>query len=52
MKKENKELPALLREFRSNIHDLEQAINEATNYWNNDNNLTEDFEKALKEYIK
>ena len=50
--KENKELPALLRDFKADIQNLEEAIQNAINYWNTDNNLTEEFEKALKEYIE
>ena len=52
LNKENKELPALLRDFKFNIEDLTQAINNAKNEWNEENNLPEEFEKALREYIK
>ena len=52
LNKENKELPALLSDFKSNIEDLTHAINKAKHEWNEENNLPEEFENALKEYIK
>lgn len=52
IKKEGKESPTLLKDFEPNIQDLEHAIIAATNHWNGENNLTEEFEKALREYIK
>lgn len=50
--KEGKQLPVLLKEFKPDIQDLEMAKEQAANDWNSANNLTEEFEKALKEYIK
>ena len=50
--KQGKQLPALLREFKANIANLEQAIEQAKTDWNEDNNLPEQFEVALREYIK
>lgn len=52
LNKEGKELPALLRDFRFNIENLEEAKQQEINYWNQENNLDKEFEKALKEYIK
>ena len=52
LNKHGKELPALLKDFKPNISNLEQAIENAKNDWNEDNNLPEEFENALKEYIK
>ena len=52
LNKQGKELPVLLKEFKPNITNLEQAIENAKSDWNNDNNLPKEFEKALKAYIK
>lgn len=52
LKEQNKQLPALLKDFKSNIPNLNEAINTAKNSWNAINNLPDEFEKALKEYIK
>ena len=52
LSKEGKELPALLKNFKSNIANLEQAIEEAKNNWNAENNLNQEFEKVLREYIR
>ena len=52
LNKEGKELPTLLKDFKPNIANLEQAIELAKNDWNNDNNLPEEFEIALREYIE
>ena len=49
---ENKELPALLKGFKTNIEDLGKAIEQAKDAWNHENNLPQVFEAALKEYIK
>lgn len=52
LNKEGKELPALLKDFEPNIPDLDKAKADAINHWNEENNLTEEFEKVLREYIK
>ena len=52
LNKEGKELPALLKDFKQNITNLEQAIEGAKTSWNIDNNLPDKFEIALREYIK
>ena len=52
LKKENKELPVLLKTYKADIQDLEQEKLKFENYWNNDNNLKNEFELALKNYIK
>ena len=52
LNKEGKELPVLLKEFKRNIANLEQAIEGAKADWNGENNLPEDFAKALREYIR
>ena len=52
LNKENKEFPALLKEFKTNINDLSGAIEHAKNAWNEENNLPEVFKDVLKEYIK
>lgn len=52
LNKQGKELPMLLKEFKTDISNLEQAIEAAKNEWNKENNLPEEFEKALREYIK
>ena len=50
--KEGKKLPVLLKDFKSNIVNLEQEIEDAKMSWNSDNNLPQEFEIALREYIK
>lgn len=50
--KEGKALPILLKDFKPNISNLEQAIEYAKGSWNSDNNLPQEFETALREYIK
>lgn len=52
LNKEKKELPLLLKDFKLDIKDLEQAKFDAINDWNVENNLTDEFEKALRQYIK
>lgn len=50
--KEGRELPLLLKDFRPNIENLDKEIEKAKNHWNEENNLDEEFEKAVREYIK
>jgi len=50
--KYGKELPVLLKDFKPNIVNLEQAIANAKTEWNSENNLPKEFEIALREYIK
>lgn len=50
--KEGKDLPCLLKDFKSSFYDLNIEINRFKEYWNNDNNLKPEFVKALKSYIK
>lgn len=52
LNKEKKQLPVLLKDFKLDIKDLEQAKFDAINHWNAENNLTDEFEKALRQYIK
>ena len=52
LKKENKELPVLLKTYKSEIKDLEKEIQTFENYWNSDNNLKEEFKTALINYLK
>ena len=52
LNKQGKGLPVLLRDFKLNIANLEQAMEEAKADWNVDNNLPEEFEQSLREYIE
>ena len=52
LNREGKKLPVLLNDFKASIHDIEKAKNDAIDYWNNENNLTDEFEKALRKYIE
>ena len=52
LNKEGKMLPVLLKEFNPDIQDIQKAKQDAINFWNEINNLPEEFEKVLKEYIK
>ena len=52
MKKESVKIPSLLKEFKPDILDIDKAIQNATFEWNEQNNLPEEFEKALRAYIK
>lgn len=50
--REKKPLPALLKDFKPNLYNLELVMAEEAFKWNSENNLPEKFEKALREYIK
>ena len=50
--KEGKVLPTLLKDFKPNIANVEHAIEDAKISWNSDNNLPQEFEAALREYIE
>lgn len=50
--REKKPLPVLLRDFKPNLYNLELVMAEEAFKWNSDNNLPEEFEKTLREYIK
>ncbi len=52
LNKQEKERPILLKDFKPDIKNLDIEITEAIKYWNTDNNLTEEFEKALRKYIE
>ena len=52
LNKDNQALPELLKDFRLDVKNLEEAIQNAKDNWNEDNNLPEEYEKVLKEYIK
>lgn len=49
--KNNRRLPKLLESYKLD-ENLEEKLKDAINYWNEDNNLTKQFELDLKEYIK
>lgn len=51
-KKEGKNIPELLKEYNLDTDNLEIEIEDAKKHWNSDNNLTEEFESILREYIK
>jgi len=50
--KEKKPLPALLKNFEPNLYNLELVMAEEAFKWNAENNLPDEFEKVLREYIK
>lgn len=50
--REKKPLPALLKDFKPNLYNLELVMAEEAFKWNEENNLPEEFEKTLREYIK
>ena len=50
--KEKKPLPALLKDFNPNLYNLELVMAKQAFKWNEDNNLPEEFEKTLRQYIK
>ena len=52
LRRENKELPLLLKDFEPNIDNLEEAISLASLNWEENNNLSEEFKNILKCYIK
>ena len=51
-KQDNIKLPELIKGYNTNINNLEDKINEYSKLWNNENNLPEEFEIRLKNYIK
>jgi len=50
-KKENKELPILLKNYKLNKDNLDDKIKRMKNKWNDTNNLPQKFVKELKEYL-
>ena len=52
-KKEGKDIPKLLREYDiDKTSNLDDEIEAYKLHWELDNNLTEEFETKLREYIK
>lgn len=51
-KQDNTKLPELVKGYNTNINNLEDKINEYSKLWNNENNLPEEFEIRLRNYIK
>jgi len=52
LNKDKRKLPTLLKDFKQNNLNLENAKQQAINHWNIDNNLPKEFANALREYIK
>jgi len=50
--REKKPLPTLLKDFNPNLYNLELVMADEAFKWNSENNLPDEFEKALREYIK
>ena len=51
-KEQNIQIPKLLKGYEVNLENLEEKIKEYSKEWDSENNLPEEFEKILKEYIK
>lgn len=51
-KEQNIQIPKLLKGYEMNLENLEEKIKEYSKKWNSENNLPEEFETKLKEYIK